>query len=41
MHNSYPSESTAVIHGNEVDIEVREEISDEFLMRILKAAGNA
>jgi hypothetical protein len=34
-------EKNVIIHGKQVDIEVAENISDEFLMRIIRAASNA
>ena len=34
-------DKNAIIHGKQVDIEIAENISDEFLMRIIRAASNA
>jgi hypothetical protein len=34
-------EKNVIIHGKQVDIEIAENISDEFLMRIIRAASNA
>ena len=34
-------DKNAIIHGKQVDIEIAENISDGFLMRIIRAASNA